>query len=116
MPERLSQLLSSVVPPVLFSVLVAGTWHGAVTLFNIPPYLLPGPIDVSHAVAAHLPALLGAAALTAQAAVSGFVLSFVTGFLVAVLFSQSRLAKRSLYPYAIFLQTVPIVAIAPLIV
>ena len=35
---------------------------------------------------------------------------------IAVLFSQSRILERSLYPYAIFLQTVPIVAIAPLIV
>lgn len=35
---------------------------------------------------------------------------------MSLLFSQSRLVERSLYPYAIFLQTVPIVAIAPLIV
>ena len=111
-----TRFLATVAPPVLFSVLVALVWHGAVTLFDLKPYLLPGPVEVAHAMSTHLGALLGAAALTAQAALSGFVLSFTAGFLVAVLFSQSRLAERSLYPYAIFLQTVPIVAIAPLIV
>ena len=112
----LQRFLAAVAPPVLFSVLVALVWHGAVTLLGIKPYLLPGPLAVVDAVSTHLETLLGAAALTALAALSGFVLSFAIGFLVAVLFSQSRLAERSLYPYAIFLQTVPIVAIAPLIV
>ena len=115
-PARTTRFLATASPPLLFSVLVALIWHGAVTLFDIKPYLLPGPVDVGHAVSTHLWDLLGAAALTAQAALWGFVLSFAAGFLVAVLFSQSRLAQRSLYPYAIFLQTVPIVAIAPLIV
>ena len=115
-PTPVTRFLATVAPPVLFSVLVALVWHGAVILFDLKPYLLPGPVEVAHAVSTHLGALLGAAALTAQAALSGFVLSFAAGFLVAVLFSQSRLAERSLYPYAIFLQTVPIVAIAPLIV
>jgi len=114
--DRLSRLAAVVAPPLLFSVLVTLVWQGAVILFEIQPYLLPGPVDVAHAVGAHLQALLSAAALTAQAALFGFVLSFVVGFLVAVVFSQSRLAERSLYPYAIFLQTVPIVAVAPLIV
>ena len=115
-PARTTRFLATASPPLLFSVLVALIWHGAVILFDIKPYLLPGPVDVGHAVSTHLWDLLGAAALTAQAALWGFVLSFAAGFLVAVLFSQSRLAQRSLYPYAIFLQTVPIVAIAPLIV
>jgi NitT/TauT family transport system permease protein len=113
--DRLTEVTAAVAPPVLFSILVGLAWHGAVLLFDIQPYLLPGPLDVSTAVAANLPMLVNAASLTAQAALSGFLLSFVVGFLVAVLFSQSRIAERSLYPYAIFLQTVPIVAIAPLI-
>lgn len=112
---RIRTAAVAVGPPVLFSVLVACLWHGAVVLLQIPAYLLPGPVDVGQAVSKNLSALLSATALTAQAAVSGFLLSFVVGFVVAVLFSQSRLVERTLYPYAIFLQTVPIVAIAPLI-
>lgn len=113
---RLGRIAGAVAPPLLFFLLVLLAWHGAVTAFEIQPYLLPGPLDVAGAVAANADSLISAAGLTARAALSGFLLSFVAGFLVAVLFSQSRLVERSLYPYAIFLQTVPIVAIAPLIV
>lgn len=114
--ERISRVFGLVAPPVLFSVFVAILWHGVVVLFDIKPYLLPGPADVAAAAATNLDVLLAAAGATARAALAGFLLSFAAGFLIAVLFSQSRLAERSLYPYAIFLQTVPIVAIAPLIV
>ena len=82
-------------------------------LFAIKPFLLPGPLRIASAVAANLPRLLSATLLTAMGALLGFALSFAFGFLVSLLFSQSRLIERSLYPYAIFLQTVPIVAVAP---
>lgn len=114
--RRLSRLAATAAPPLAFSLLVVLVWHGTVAVFELPRYLLPGPLEVAAAIGDNLSALCHAAVLTAQAALLGFVSSFVAGFLVAVLFSQSRLVERSLYPYAIFLQTVPIVAIAPLIV
>jgi NitT/TauT family transport system permease protein len=48
--------------------------------------------------------------------VCGLAASFLCGLLVALVFSQSRLIQRAVFPYAIFLQTVPIVAIAPLVI
>jgi NitT/TauT family transport system permease protein len=42
--------------------------------------------------------------------------SLAVGVLIAVVFSQSAIVRRSFFPYAIFFQTVPIEAIAPLIV
>lgn len=114
--EKLRTLAANYLPPLLFFILVLCTWHGAVVFFDIKPFLLPGPLRVVSAIAANLPSLLSATLLTATGALLGFVLSFAFGFLVSLLFSQSRLIERSLYPYAIFLQTVPIVAVAPLIV
>ena len=46
---------------------------------------------------------------------SGFALSLVFGTLIAVAFSQSRWLRLGCFPYAVILQTIPIVAIAPLI-
>ncbi|HSS40798.1 MAG TPA: ABC transporter permease subunit, partial [Polyangia bacterium] len=46
----------------------------------------------------------------------GYLLSALFGTLAGVLLSQSRALERGLYPYTVFLQTVPIVAIAPLLV
>ena len=103
-------------PPISFFFLALALWHAAVELMGIQPFLLPGPLRVGAALAANFPSLLHAATLTAVGALGGFVLAFAVGFAIAVLFSQSSIIERSLYPYAIFLQTVPIVAIAPLIV
>ena len=114
--DRLRTLTTRALPPLLFFALVLGTWHFAVVLFDIKPFLLPGPLLVAAAVAENGSRLISATLLTAMGALLGFALSFAFGFLVSLLFSQSRIIERSLYPYAIFLQTVPIVAVAPLIV
>lgn len=60
--------------------------------------------------------LLWATFNTGSAAVMGLILSLILGYSIALLFSLSRWLERGLYPYAIFFQTVPIVAIAPLII
>lgn len=60
--------------------------------------------------------LIEAAAYTLWAAVRGFLLGGVIGFALAVLFAHSSLLQRGLLPYVVASQTVPILAIAPMIV
>ena len=108
--------LAAVLPPAAFFGGGLLLWHLAVVVFDIARFILPSPLAVGAAVYQHLPTLANAAALTALGALAGFSLSFAIGFSLAVAFSQSRIVERGLYPYAIFLQTVPIVAIAPLII
>ncbi|MFL2541583.1 MAG: ABC transporter permease [Candidatus Latescibacterota bacterium] len=114
--KKLRTTATNALPPLIFFAFVLCIWQGAVVLFEVKPFMLPGPLQVAGAVSANLPRLLSATLLTATGALLGFTLSLVFGFLVSLGFSQSRLIERSLYPYAIFLQTVPIVAIAPMIV
>ncbi len=52
---------------------------------------------------------------TALVAVTGLAIAFVIGTLVAVVMSLAMSLERTLYPYAVILQTVPLVAIAPLV-
>jgi NitT/TauT family transport system permease protein len=111
-----SWLLTVLLPPLAFLAVVVLAWHLVVVAFDLKPFLLPGPGRVAAALWTHRLALLHAAWLTALGALCGFLTSFAAGFAIALLFSQSRVIARSLYPYAIFLQTMPIVAIAPLIV
>lgn len=108
--------LVAALPPALVLLGVLALWQLACQALALPAYLVPAPTLVAREAAAHAGELLTGAGLTAGAALLGLAASLVVGTLVAVLFSQSRIAARSLYPYAIFLQTVPIVAIAPLIV
>jgi NitT/TauT family transport system permease protein len=54
--------------------------------------------------------------LTGRAAVAGLGISILVGTMVGVIFAKSSLLRRGFYPYAIFLQTVPVVAFAPILV
>lgn len=115
MNRRLLRVRGFTPPLVVFGLFLL-LWQGATVVFDLPAFVLPPPRAVFGAVAAHGPELLRATLLTAAAALCGFLASFAVGTLIAFVFSQARAIQRSCYPYAIFLQTVPIVAIAPLII
>ncbi len=109
-------LMNVVVPPVLLLAVVALVWEVAVVRYDVKPFLLPGPRLVFHAIAQSWPKLARAALYTGTAATLGLASSLLVGTLISLIFSQSRWIRSSGFPYALFLQTVPIVAIAPLIV
>lgn len=111
-----TRLRTSILPPLITFLLVILIWQTLKSHANLPPYLLPSPLEVGQALYTNAPLLFSAAALTAAGAAAGFLLSLVSGVLIAILFSQSKWIEQGLYPYAVFLQTVPIVAIAPLII
>jgi NitT/TauT family transport system permease protein len=113
---RLRALALAALPPLVVFGAVVLLWHAVVVALRLPAYLVPSPLLVAESARANAGMLLRATGLTALGALGGLALSFVVGVLVAFAFSQSRLVQRCFYPYAIFLQTVPVVAIAPLII
>ncbi len=102
--------------PFLVFTVVATIWHFVVVWLQVPSIILPSPIAVMNAFWQERIVLLKASWVTLQAAAVGLLCSAVFGSLTAVVFSQSSLLRVALYPYVIFLQTVPIVAIAPLLI
>ncbi len=90
-------------------------WVGVIRLFAIKPFLLPTPQAVASAALERLPSLLTSLSITAEAAAGGLAAAIVAGVLLAMVFAQSAWIRRMFYPYTILLQTVPIVAVAPLI-
>ena len=118
--NRLSRLLinlaEAVVPPLVVFGIVIAIWQSCIVGFALKPYLLPAPMAVARALVNDASLLSRAVLYTGSAALLGFAASLVVGTLIAFAFSQSRILRASGYPYFIFLQTVPIVAIAPLIV
>ncbi|GDY08556.1 MAG: ABC transporter permease [Planctomycetota bacterium] len=112
----MKRLVKAALPPAVLFVIVIAAWHYMVVGFGIKAFLLPKPIGVWNAAVENRSELLIAIGLTAGAALCGFVSSLLIGSLTACVFSQSKMIRSSCYPYAIFLQTVPIVAVAPLIV
>jgi NitT/TauT family transport system permease protein len=105
-----------VLAPALALCVGLAVWELTARALHVPAYLLPPPSDVARAALADRAALLEASLITFASAALGFVLSGVVGVLVAIVLSTSRWLERGFYPYALVLQTVPIVAIAPLLV
>ena len=102
-------LLVAVVALALWTLLTATVYQGQ-------GFLLPSPLEVAAAVAENASVLAWATLTTLKEASFGYALSIAGGIALAALLAQSRLLERSLYPYAVLLQTVPVVAVAPLIV
>ena len=108
--------MRNVVPPIVPMIIVTLVAELAVRLAWVPSFLIPAPSSVILSLFYDWPDLWRAALDTMIAAVVGFVLSAVMGILIAVVLSSSAWIQRAFYPYAVFFQTVPIIAIAPLLV
>ena len=108
--------ISVVLYPIIFLLLLLALWQTADWIWKIPRILLPSPWEIIVVSIERIDDLLKATLITAQAALAGFSLALVIGTTFGLLFSVSEMVRRSVYPYMIFLQTVPIVAIAPLII
>jgi NitT/TauT family transport system permease protein len=101
---------------VIVFVAVAAVAEAYVRAAHVRPYVLPRPSAVWQAFVDRPGELLRALWMTALAAGVGFFASAFLGVLAAVALTSSAWVRRALYPYTVFFQTVPIVAIAPLLV
>jgi NitT/TauT family transport system permease protein len=111
MTDKLYQLA-----PGLFGLLALVLWEAVVRIFDVPVYLVPGPIAVLTAFFQDPRGLLLSLAATLAVTFAALVASAVLGGAMAVAMSASRLAQAAIQPWAVILQVTPIVAIAPLII
>jgi len=112
----LMKRLADAGPPIAVFVLFVLGWEFIVQLAGIPAYILPKPSDIYAAARDQWSNLVTSVTTTVLEAVIGFVISIVLGVGLAILLALSKIVERSIYPYAIIMQTIPIVAIAPIIV
>jgi NitT/TauT family transport system permease protein len=104
------------IAPVIVGIIALLLWDILVRVNNLPPYILPGPILVLRALINDWSELFSSLLVTLQITIFALIAAVISGLLVAILFTQSKWIERSLFPYAVILQTTPIVAIAPLII
>ena len=107
---------------VLIAVLI-GLWEAVKTLFALPVYILPHVHEIALAFVRETGAgqrwiwvMAENAGVTALESLVGFAMGVVAGLILAVVFAHSRLLERGVLPYVIASQTVPILAIAPMVV
>ena len=105
----------NIILPLLLAAALLGLWEWTVAARHIPPYVLPAPSAIAHAFRENFTSLMQALASTLSVTLEAFAAATMLGTASAIVFSQSRLLERLLYPYAVILQVTPVVAIAPLI-
>jgi NitT/TauT family transport system permease protein len=101
--------------PILTFCLILLLWEGVVVFFRVPDYLVPSPLQIAALIPARIGDLFPAFIITGGEALGGFLLSAVVGVAVGLFFSVSPIIRRCFYPYVVLLQTIPIIAISPLI-
>ncbi|MBB1032194.1 ABC transporter permease [Dietzia sp. SLG310A2-38A2] len=105
--------------PLVVLAAFLGLWYfvSYVVLEPARRFLLPPPhvVITDGFLGPNLPAMLEALGRTTVVALTGLAIAFVIGVVWAILMSQETWAERSLFPYAVVLQCIPILALVPLI-
>jgi ABC-type nitrate/sulfonate/bicarbonate transport system permease component len=104
------------VPRFLFLLLLLALWQTVSGLGLVPPYMLPSPLRIVRAMAHDFPLLMRHTGVTILETAVGLLLSFAASFVLALVMDNTAFLRRQLMPILLFTQTVPTIAIAPLLV
>ncbi len=101
--------------PTLGAILLLAIWHFYVVEFKVSIAVLPTPVQVIDAIVAKRQALLSEGWVTLKECIYGFVLAFALGVPLAVAVANSKTLNQMFYPLLIATQSVPKVALAPVV-
>ena len=102
--------------PVLALAAIILIWLLCCDFEVVPAYMLPSPIDVGKAFADNFTIMLKQASYTLQEAIYGLGIGIILAFIVATLMDRFPFIRKAVYPILIITQTIPTIAIAPLLV
>lgn len=101
---------------VLFLVFLLVIWEMLARFYEVPVYILPMPSVIAEALFASRNLLLFHTQATMTAALSGLALAVVLAVVIAYLMNSVKVVKDMLYPLLVISQTIPIIAIAPVMI
>lgn len=101
---------------LLVSIALLLIWEAAVRIGQVPAYLLPPPSAVAMRLVTNFQEILSHTLTTSGEILLGFGLAILISIPMAALLAQSEVAERILHPILVLSQTVPKVAVAPLLV
>jgi NitT/TauT family transport system permease protein len=110
----------TVLPPLLLGLVILGIWY-LISFVVLDPrrrFLLEPPhevLQVGFFTWDNLSTILEGLYWSTRVALTGLAISIVLGVTIAVIMSQTVIFERALFPYLVFLQAIPILAIVPLI-
>lgn len=111
-----SQSITSKLPALAALAVVAAIWLGVSEGGLVPEFMLPSPVQVWRALAGDFPVLMANARVTLLEAALGLAIGIAVALALATLMHRVRLLYRAIYPLLVITQTIPTIAIAPLLV
>lgn len=115
MKTRARRVVATFGPPLAVLVVALVVAELYVRWRHTPVYLVPRPSQVLSTLRDEHAYLLSALWMTTKASLAGFALSAVLGVAMAIALASSSWVRRAFAPYTVFFQTVPIIAIAPML-
>jgi NitT/TauT family transport system permease protein len=109
-------LLRRILLPIVVIAALVIVWDIAIRVLRVPPFVVPTPLSVWQALVKQHAMLLDNAVPTIVESLGGFFLGNVVAIAAAIAFVHSPVLERGLYPVAVAVRTLPIVAIAPIFV
>lgn len=110
------QNITNKIAPLISLLVIGGLWLFVSEGSIIPSYMLPSPIDVVRAFVSDFSVLMSHMAVTLQEALYGLAIGTGLAFIIAVLMDRFDFLYKALYPVLVITQTIPTIAIAPLLV
>ncbi|MBP3878618.1 MAG: ABC transporter permease [Lachnospiraceae bacterium] len=114
--RKKSANITDKLPAAAAIVLIIALWQFLCSAGIIPHYMLPSPLEVITAVGKDFPNLMMHTAVTLQEAFLGLLAGILLAFAAATLMDRFSVIQRALYPILIITQTIPTIAIAPILV
>lgn len=115
MTKKLQSIISKLSPAIALAVVVL-IWAAATGFDLVPSFMLPSPQSVFEAFVGDFPLLMQHAAVTLTEAFAGLLLGVALAFVLATLMDRFNLLYKAFYPLLVITQTVPTIAVAPLLV
>ena len=113
--KKFQNITDKIAPSIIIAVLLI-IWQILSMVNIIPKFMLPSPIEVVRAFISDFPLLMEHTEITLIEAFLGLGLGIILGFAVAVIMDRFEYAYKMIYPVLVITQTIPTVAIAPLLV
>ena len=113
--KKFQNITDKIASSILIAVLLM-IWQILSMVNIIPKFMLPSPFEVVKAFVSDFPLLMKHTEVTLVEAFLGLGLGIILGFVVAVIMDRFEYAYKMIYPVLVITQTIPTVAIAPLLV
>jgi NitT/TauT family transport system permease protein len=113
---RLPARVVDVAAPLGLMLLIIAAWEAAVWAFDVAVYVLPAPSRIVREIFVQHEIILGHLEVTLIEILSGYALAALVGFVLSILIVYSKPFRRGVLPLIVASQTIPVIAIAPILV